>query len=99
MPILPVPFLLLIPIVALACGLALIAAFGSGTAGFARQSQPPADTPSRHCQYCMFGRAYLVEERTRCENRELIDVRCFACKSCGLPHWVVERTPLIERVR
>ena len=51
----------------------------------------------RPCRYCRFGRAYLHEETARVEGDDLVEVRCFVCRSCGLPQWIVLRSPVLKK--
>jgi hypothetical protein len=52
---------------------------------------------SRRCRYCRFGRAHLHEETARVEGDDLVEVFCYVCRSCGLPQWVVERSPVLKK--
>jgi uncharacterized protein with PIN domain len=53
----------------------------------------------RRCRYCLMGRARLTEQTVRIEADDLVTVRCWACSSCGLPHWTVTRSPVLKPVR
>jgi hypothetical protein len=57
------------------------------------------DGPGRHvtCRYCHFGRAYPREETVRVENHDLVEVTCFVCRTCSLPQWRVQRSPVLKR--
>jgi hypothetical protein len=47
----------------------------------------------RSCRYCRRGTSVLIEHTVRYEGPEVVQTQCFACARCGLPHWVVTRTP------
>jgi hypothetical protein len=51
----------------------------------------------RHCRYCFLGRAHLHDESLRLEGDDLVEVKCFVCKACGLPQWSVARSPVLRR--
>lgn len=51
----------------------------------------------RRCRYCHFGHARLSEESAHVEGDDLVEVRCFVCRSCGLPQWNVQRSPVLRR--
>jgi uncharacterized protein with PIN domain len=53
----------------------------------------------RRCRYCLMGRARLTEQTVRIEADDLVTVRCWACSSCGLPHWTVTRSPVLKPVK
>lgn len=55
------------------------------------------DASSRHCRYCCFGRSSLRGESVRVEGDDLIEVKCYVCRSCGLPHWTVDRSPVLKK--
>jgi hypothetical protein len=50
-----------------------------------------------HCRYCYFGRAYAREESVRVEDDDLVEVTCFVCRTCSLPQWRVQRSPVLKR--
>jgi len=52
----------------------------------------------RRCKYCLFGRALMTEQKVHIEQDDLVSVRCWACTSCGLPHWTVRRSPVLKPV-
>lgn len=51
----------------------------------------------RPCRYCFLGRAHLHEESVRVDGDDLVEVRCWVCRSCGLPQWTVARTAVLKR--
>ncbi len=57
----------------------------------------PTQLDHRHCRYCYWGKAHLTEENVHVEGDDLVDVRCFVCRSCGLPQWIVSRTPVLRQ--
>lgn len=67
--------------------------------GNQQESAGPAEAPPvrRQCRYCHWGVARLVEEKVRYELGDMVEVRCFACERCGLPHWVINRTHVPRR--
>ncbi len=52
---------------------------------------------SRHCLYCRFGRSALFEESATVEGNDLVEVQCFVCATCGLPQWLVSRSPVLKK--
>jgi hypothetical protein len=54
-------------------------------------------THQRRCRYCRLGRAQLHEETARVEGDDLVEVRCFVCRSCGLPQWTVNRSAVLKK--
>lgn len=56
-----------------------------------------ADDKQRPCLYCFLGRANLHETKVVVESDELVEVRCFVCRSCGIPHWTVARSPVLKK--
>lgn len=56
-----------------------------------------AGVEHRRCRYCFLGWARVCEERARVEGDDLVEVRCFVCRSCGLPQWTVERVPVLRK--
>ena len=52
---------------------------------------------TRACRYCFFGRAQLLEQSAHVEGDDLVEVKLFACTSCGLPQWSVSRGPVMAR--
>lgn len=58
-------------------------------------AQPDAE--SVRCRYCHIGRAYLHDGTARIDGDDLVEVKCFACRACGLPQWKVERSPVLRR--
>jgi hypothetical protein len=62
-----------------------------------RPSRRVGENERRPCRYCFFGRAVLTEERAQVEEDELVEVTCYVCRSCGLPQWTVERSPVLKR--
>src|SRR5947209_17007227 len=62
--------------------------------GSSRTAPHKSETePGRACRYCSRGRSVLIEQTVRYEGPEVVQTQCFACSHCGLPHWVVTRTP------
>jgi hypothetical protein len=57
-------------------------------------SHPPV---RRRCRYCHWTTARIVDESVHVELGDVVEVRCFACDRCGLPHWVVNRTHVPRR--
>jgi hypothetical protein len=58
---------------------------------------PSDGVERRRCRYCKFGKAHLHEETARVEGDDLVEVRCFVCRSCGLPQWIVLRSPVLRK--
>jgi hypothetical protein len=57
----------------------------------------PDDGVSIHCRYCHFGHAYVHEESARVEDDDLVEVTCYICRSCSLPQWRVQRSPVLKK--
>jgi hypothetical protein len=87
------PVFLVIPLT----GIVAAAAFVLYDTWLTARSLPPwhDDPGRRRCRYCHWGQAYLAQESVRREGDDVVEVRCFACASCGLPQWTVERIPLV----
>lgn len=56
-----------------------------------------ASVEHRRCRYCFLGWAKICDERAQVEGDDLVEVRCYVCRSCGLPQWTVERSPVLRR--
>lgn len=67
--------------------------------GVRRKDNPSREHVRHRCCYCRWGQARLVQEKVSREDRDIVEVRFFACKSCGLPHWTVRRVPITELAR
>jgi hypothetical protein len=82
----------LLPLFACVVVAALVLAHTIGN----RSGQAPSASEGevqRSCRYCTRGRTVLIEQTVRYEGPEVVQTQCFACSRCGLPHWVVTRTP------
>ncbi|HZU12755.1 MAG TPA: hypothetical protein VFB58_07950 [Chloroflexota bacterium] len=53
----------------------------------------------RRCRYCHWGHADLVEENMQMVGDDIVAVRLYGCRRCGLPQWVVDRTPVMKHAR
>jgi hypothetical protein len=40
----------------------------------------------------------MEEHCVRFEGEDIVETRRFVCKSCGLPQWIVLRTPIMRKV-
>ena len=98
------PVLLLVPTAAfLVLAMGVVAAWSSVNTWRRPKlsEEAPVERPrlprvTKRCRYCIWGVAHLTEETVRLEGGDRVDVKCFVCRSCGLPHWSVERTSLVE---
>jgi len=65
-------------------------------------SSPLVRAPEREkakpCRYCRWGQAVLIKESISREGDDLVQTFLYGCRSCGLPQWTVERTPLTQKV-
>jgi hypothetical protein len=58
----------------------------------------PLSVTSYHCRYCTWGVTHMEEECMRFEGDDIVETRRFVCNRCGLPHWIVLRTPILRKV-
>ncbi len=58
----------------------------------------PLSVTSYHCRYCRWGVARMEDDRVRFEGDDIVETRRFVCRRCGLPQWVVLRTPILRKV-
>jgi hypothetical protein len=94
---------ILLPVLATLAGLGVVAS-AAFVLGFATVRVFPwwplrrhDDGSSIHCRYCYFGRAYVQDETARIEDDDLVEVTCYVCRSCSLPQWRVQRSPVLKR--
>lgn len=104
MPFLPIlsPALVLTCLAVFVCVTGAIAFVGSYVWFRFQESRreriDPLGMTKRHCCYCRWGEARLVEESTKFDGEDIVDVRCFACTRCGLPYWMVNRSPVFPHI-
>lgn len=58
----------------------------------------PLSVTSYHCRYCRWGVSLMEDHCVRFEGDDIVETRRFVCKRCGLPQWVVLRTPIMRKV-
>lgn len=99
MPHLPL-VLLLVPLLIVAGVVACLAVYH----GFVRFEEirrlrtDPLSVTSCHCRYCHWGVARMEDDRVRFEGDDIVETRRFVCSRCGLPQWIVLRTPILRKV-
>jgi hypothetical protein len=63
-----------------------------------RLRSDPLSVTSYHCRYCRWGVSHMEDHCVRFEGDDIVETRRFVCKRCGLPQWVVLRTPIMRKV-
>lgn len=61
---------------------------------------PPAeaDYAPRRCRYCHWGSADMIEESMQVDGEDIVAVRLYGCRRCGMPQWFLDRTPVLRHV-
>jgi hypothetical protein len=101
MPVPAEPLSVLLPTASIVLAGLVFAAAGLGrrlwcSARRARAARAYPYEMTLPCRYCHWGMSELADETVRFEGQDLVDVRCFVCRSCGLPEWSISRTPLVK---
>lgn len=58
----------------------------------------PLSVKSYHCRYCRWGVSHVEDHCVRFEGDDIVETRRYVCNRCGLPQWVVLRTPIMRKV-
>lgn len=63
-----------------------------------RLRSDPLSVSSYHCRYCRWGVAHVEDHSVSFEGDDIVETRRFVCRRCGLPQWIVLRTPILRKV-
>jgi hypothetical protein len=63
-----------------------------------RLRSDPLSVTSYHCRYCHWGVSQVEDHSVSFEGDDIVETRRFVCKRCGLPQWIVLRTPILRKV-